>query len=92
MNVLCVLCVVFISERVRGAKYMKCCCVVVCSRTSKLCPAKQRLQEYLKGTNRREMVCNLFHYFPTQFIVAVTVTVVTSTVWQAALVVVVAYR
>ena len=68
---------------------MKRCCVVVCSRTSKLSPAKQRLQEYLKGTNGREMACNLFHYFPIQFIVAVTVTVAVA-VWQAALVVVVA--
>ena len=42
-----------------------------------------------KGTNEGKMACNLFHYFPIQFIVAVTVTV-----WQAfsVLVAVVAYR
>ena len=42
-----------------------------------------------KGTNEGKMACNLFHYFPIQFIVAVTVTV-----WQAfsGLGAVVAYR
>ena len=67
----------------------RCCCVVVCSRTSKVGPAKQRLWEYLKERMEGKMVCNLFHYFPIQFIVAVTVTV-----WQAfsVLVAVVAYR
>ena len=38
----CVCVCVFISERVMGAKYMRCCCaVVVYSRTSKVGPAKQ---------------------------------------------------
>ena len=63
----------------------RCCCVVVCSRTSKVGPAKQRLWEYLKERMEGKMVCNLFHYFPIQFIVAVTVTVAVA-VWQAALV------
>ena len=62
----CVCVCVFASERVRGAKYMKRCCAVVWSRTSKVGPAKQRLWEYLKEqTNeQRKMACNLFHCFP----------------------------
>ena len=64
MNECVVLCVVFISERIKGAKCMKRFCVVVLLCVVTQASYVQQSKDLKEQTNeQRKMVCDLFHSF-----------------------------